>query len=785
MISKLLRALGKSSTKVTAVFAQDRASADLQVSYLRSNLTLPIWLFTLEEPSIETASQCASVVTSRSAGALWFHAQQKLWPYQVALALADWNGKRGGWPLKLAPLTIPFFRALFRNQEGEYFPGSPRMIALHTRLTLTRQLSNLRISAGEVALGSAIWVFAFTAQWCSPLSRFVFRRIRPTAHLTLNAPAQGTGIAHYRYTKREWNPQRIQELLRHSGAEYIFFQRDDDHSATTDLLSAFHNPDTFVASSQNSVRSWRKLLFATAPFRQLAPGELTRVHAPVSAAMLVSAAKLRALHLPELSSFGSSWYALFHQAAAAGWPSYSVAGPHIAAELAAVPFDEAQFVITLLAEPELRRLAPRLPALAQGNIAQSLHPGPGFRELPRVLIVSPYLPFPLSHGGAVRIWNLCRALSGQVDFVLACFREHSETVNYPKLHEVFREIYVVDIDEKHRNAELPSQVNGYESSTMRALIARLCQQQPIAVLQLEYTQLAAYREAAPATPALLVEHDLTFTLYRQLAATRPTTAAHQEYQRWLNFERERLRAFHGIWTMSQLDRTTAIEEGSPPDRTYAIPNGVDLERFRCPPAHPASQQILYVGSFRHLPNYLAFEELRDTIMAAVWSNFPEATLQVVAGPKHTDHWPGSRTLDPRITVHGFVEDLLPLYTEAAIVVVPLPISAGTNIKLMEALACNRPVVTTPVGCAGLELVDNRDVLIRELGFTFANAICKLLADPTLRTSIATAGLAQAQERFGWSAIAQAAYLSYSAINPSWPLSHSPSHSAHRPPSLPA
>ena len=785
MISKLLRALGKSSTKVTAVFAEDRRSADLQVSYLRSNLTLPIWLFTLEEPLPGTASQCASVVIARSAGALWFHAQRKLWPFQVALALADWNGKPGGLPLKLAPLTIPFFRALFRNHEGEYFPGSPKMIALHARLTLTRQLSNFRISAGEVALGSAIWVFAFVAQWCSPLSRFVFRRIRPTSGLVLNAPTQGTGIAHYRYTKREWNPQLIQELLQHSGAEYIFFQRDDDHSAPADLLPAFHKADTFAASYQYAVRSWRKLLFATAPFRQLAPGELTRVHAPVSAAMLVSAAKLRALHLPELSSFGSSWYTLFHQAAAAGWPSYSVAGPHVATELAAVPFDEAEFVKTLLAEPELRRLSPHCPALANGNIAQTLYPGPGFRELPRVLIVSPYLPFPLSHGGAVRIWNLCRALSSQVDFVLACFREHSETVNYTKLYEVFREVYVVDIDEKHRNSELPSQVNGYESSTMRALIARLCQEQPIALLQLEYTQMAAYREAAPATPALLVEHDLTFTLYRQLAATRPTTAARQEYQRWLDFERERLRAFNGIWTMSQLDRSTAIEEGSPPDRTFAIPNGVDLKRFRCPPAHPASQQILYVGSFRHLPNYLAFEELRKTIMPAVWSRFPEATLQVVAGPKHVDHWPGSRTLDPRITVHGFVENLLPLYTAATIVVVPLPISAGTNIKLMEALACNRPVVTTPIGCAGLDLVDNRDVLIRELGFHFANAICELLADPVLRISIAAAGLVQAQERFGWSAIAQAAYLSYTAINPSWPLSQLLLHSAPHPPSPPA
>ena len=61
-----------------------------------------------------------------------------------------------------------------------------------------------------------------------------------------------------------------------------------------------------------------------------------------------------------------------------------------------------------------------------------------------MLVVSPYLPYPLSHGGAVRIYNLCRALGSRMDFVLACFREKTDAVDYAKLHEVFREVYVVD-----------------------------------------------------------------------------------------------------------------------------------------------------------------------------------------------------------------------------------------------------------------------------------------------------------------------------------------------------
>ena len=334
-------------------------------------------------------------------------------------------------------------------------------------------------------------------------------------------------------------------------------------------------------------------------------------------------------------------------------------------------------------------------------------------------------------------------------------------------------MYVVDIDEKHADAALPLQVSGYESSSMRALVATLCRDQEIALLQVEYTQLAAYREAAPATPAILAEHDLTFTLYSQFAERDPSPAAASEYQKWLSFERERLRAFDGIWTMSELDRQRAIAEGSPAERTFAVPNGVDLRRFTCAPKTGPGEEILYVGSFRHLPNYLGFEELKKSIMPEVWRRFPEARLRVVAGPDHLKHWPGSKQLDSRIKVHGFVEDLLPLYREASLIVAPLPVSAGTNIKVMEALACERAVIATPVGCAGLELIDGSDALIRDLP-AFGQAICELLGDGAWRQAIAAAGRRTAEARFGWDAIAECARDTYDGLLAARPtLSASP------------
>jgi glycosyltransferase involved in cell wall biosynthesis len=157
-------------------------------------------------------------------------------------------------------------------------------------------------------------------------------------------------------------------------------------------------------------------------------------------------------------------------------------------------------------------------------------------------------------------------------------------------------------------------------------------------------------------------------------------------------------------------------------------------------------------------------------MPRVWQRFPEARLRVVAGPDHESFWKrfaGTETLgelDPRIEVHGFVSDLRPLYAAAAVAAVPLAISAGTNIKVLEAMACGKAIVTTPVGCAGLGLGDGREALIRAGNPEFADALCQVLDSRSLRERLAAAARRTAERRFSWSAIANQAERSYRALS---------------------
>jgi len=644
-----------------------------------------------------------------------------------------------------------------------------------------------------------------------------------------------------------------------SDARWIVWCCESDRDAAIhDFAPLFDDPRTFAVSRQSHFRGWKSVLFATAPFRKLQAGEATRLLAPLSGTILVSREKLAALGVPDSGLAITAWLLLFWKAAAAGWRSYAVGqrGPSVAEP--EFPVQETAFILRVLWNRTWRMLGPREPDLSRGNIAfstpdvpaaLSMEPG-GLKPTPpsdsaallvgrasarhrhgqstestgnaathgqraaalRVLLVSPFLPYPLAHGGAVRIFNLCRALSGRVDFGLVAVREAGDAVDYGKLHEVFRNVWIVDLDEhESRDTQLPHQVRRYQSRTLRSLLASLCRDWKPDLLQIEYTHLADLRENANGVPAILVEHDLTLGLYRQLAEREQSEPAQREYRRWLAFEQRWLRAYEGVWAVSEEERQAAIRYGKRPGgRTFNVPNGVDTLRFQPSNAAPSESEILYVGSFRHLPNILGFERLCEEIMPLVWANFPAATLRVVAGPNHerfrrmlsTDclPWravarptksggagfsppvsgsmdsaagaapllkgnpgPHPAELDGRVQVLGFVEDLRPLYQRADIVVAPLAVSSGTNIKVLEAMACGKPIVSTPAGCAGLGLRDGHDVFVREDACDFARAACRLLGDEALRRQLGGNARRAAEEKFGWDAIAHRAFESYLAL----------------------
>jgi glycosyltransferase involved in cell wall biosynthesis len=192
---------------------------------------------------------------------------------------------------------------------------------------------------------------------------------------------------------------------------------------------------------------------------------------------------------------------------------------------------------------------------------------------------------------------------------------------------------------------------------------------------------------------------------------------------------------------------------------------VDINRLLPGDAPAAAPEVLYVGSFRHFPNVLGFEKLLNEVMPQVWRRCPEARLVAVAGPEPEARLREFRQnrrfdLDPRVQLHGFVGDLRPLYAQASVVVAPLVVSAGTNIKVLEAMSCGKAIVATPVAVNGLGLLDNQSVLIRSDWFQFAEAVASCLGSAEIRARIGLEARRIAEQRFHWGKIADRAYESY-------------------------
>ena len=223
-----------------------------------------------------------------------------------------------------------------------------------------------------------------------------------------------------------------------------------------------------------------------------------------------------------------------------------------------------------------------------------------------------------------------------------------------------------------------------------------------------------------------------------------------EAKRVATYEQKAVSRTAGCVVVSEVDRAF-LQNLAPNQRFYVVPNGVDSDYFAPAGSESPTPHLVFSGAMGWQPNAEAMIAFCRDIFPAVLAQYPTTQLTIVG----LQPSPAVRRLanQPNIHVTGFVPDVRPYIAAATVYIAPLRLGSGTRLKILEALAMGKAVVSTTIGAEGLAVESGRELLIADDNQAFAQAINHLLANPPLRQQLGQAGRHLVTARYHWQALA--------------------------------
>jgi polysaccharide biosynthesis protein PslH len=255
-------------------------------------------------------------------------------------------------------------------------------------------------------------------------------------------------------------------------------------------------------------------------------------------------------------------------------------------------------------------------------------------------------------------------------------------------------------------------------------------------------------------PCMLFQHNVESALWKRMARTETHPLRKMSYQleaaRMFRYERETLSRFHHIVAVSENDRQQMLAM-HPSCEITVVPTGVDIEKFKVvPPATGNPPKIVFTGSMDWEPNIDAVEYFCAQVWPRILAEFPGAIFQIVG----RNPFAKVRSLASKsVLVTGTVPSVTDYLRDATVVVVPLRIGGGTRLKIYEAMAMGKALVSTSIGAEGLSFQNGRDLLLADEAPVFAEAILLLLRDAQARRRFEIAA-AQLAAQFDWSVVSK-------------------------------
>jgi polysaccharide biosynthesis protein PslH len=368
----------------------------------------------------------------------------------------------------------------------------------------------------------------------------------------------------------------------------------------------------------------------------------------------------------------------------------------------------------------------------------------------RVLFLSPTLPWPLDSGGAIRTWQLLRALHEREEVHLWAVRQPGITAeSIERVEEVCSGLRLFERSSLPwlRRLVAPGPERWFHSSTLISALSELSAH-ALDVIHIDELCLARGMPELDDVPCFVHHHKLDLELSRALLLADRGSSL--EVERWRALETEVAGRFdrHIFCCAEDAERFAARH---PSISTAVIESGVDLDAFSPSTEQRDPRHLLFLGSLDYAPNVDGLAWFLSEGWPVLRRTFPDLRFSLVGRSPAEELL---EELPEGVTLVGPVPDVRPWLRRATALVVPLRIGGGTRLKICEALATECPVVTTAVGVEGLALEDGRHVFQPRGEETLAGAVTELLSSPEEAARRARAGRERVAERYGWVKLAR-------------------------------
>ena len=358
----------------------------------------------------------------------------------------------------------------------------------------------------------------------------------------------------------------------------------------------------------------------------------------------------------------------------------------------------------------------------------------------KILFVTPRFPYPPYKGDQILAFRRMQTLCRFHDIVLVTFYESDkELEGLDILSKYCSEIHTVKLTKKQSLlnilchipfSPLPLQVLYYKSADFRLVLQKVLAENCFDVIHTFLLRMADYTKEIRCPKVLELIDSMQLNFERRIEAEKGIKRLIfiNELQRICKYERELGKNFDHMILSAQKDREYFND-----DNISVIQSCVPLDEFMPEKKKREPFRLVFSGNMNYFPNTHAVKWFVETCFSTIKKQYPEATL-VIAGKNPTREVQRLSEVDG-VIVTGFVESMNDCLNQASIAIAPMQSGSGIQTKILEAMACGLPVVTTSLGLGSIQAKPEKEIFVANSADDFAREICRLFSDRILAEEV--------------------------------------------------